>query len=109
MDDRLSRLESSVRDLDRRLRALEQAGAATAVLDEDARPARDVASISRDRSVELLSLVGRTFVALGGAYLLRALTDSATVLMTAGGRPADPGAVATVRTTVLAGSALALG
>ncbi len=102
MDDRLSRVESTVRELEHsladvhaRLAALEHQPAAlapdraaladrtppTAVAPADLAPPPLVA---RDDVISVLSLIGRTFVALGGAYLLRALTDSA-ILPQAGG------------------------
>ena len=98
MDDRLLRVESAVQDLvqsighlERRLAVMERAVAATGAADADisaspalpdrpgpsdlpARPAR-----ARDDLVTMLSFIGRTFVALGGAYLLRALTDAGVV------------------------------
>jgi hypothetical protein len=88
MDDRLSRVESTVRELEQaladvhaRLAALERhvpaadqwAAATTPSGPEEQIPPL----VARDDFVGVLSLIGRTFVALGGAYLLRALTDSA--------------------------------
>ena len=98
MDDRLLRVESAVQDLvqsighlERRLALMERAVAATGAADAEisaspalpdrpgpsdlpTRPAR-----ARDDLVTMLSFIGRTFVALGGAYLLRALTDAGVV------------------------------
>lgn len=95
MEDRLSRIETAIRDLeqvvgqlDRRLEAIERV---VAVADEREVPvtadrpnADDLAvsapaAFSRDSLVTVLSFIGRTFVALGGAYLLRALTDAAVI------------------------------
>jgi len=91
MDDRLRGVESTVRELEQSLRAVERRLAAveqalaiphTPPLPED--DAVAPAPRSAHDPVVILSYVGRTFVALGGAYLLRALTDSA-VLPQAGG------------------------
>ena len=89
MDDSLSRLESTVRRLEERLASLERergayvAGAPGAVEpptdEEEAAP-----RLARDEFVTILSYIGRTLVALGGAYLLRALTDSAILPQAAG-------------------------
>ena len=103
MDDRLARVESTVHDLERSLAAVEARLAAiegppapdgdrpvpaAAPAIASAAPAGDEAAappfVARDDLISVLSLVGRTFVALGGAYLLRALTDSA-ILPQAGG------------------------
>jgi hypothetical protein len=85
MDDRLSRLESrveallqTVADLQRRLTAVE-AGAAEGWLaaDSAAQQAARSAPQARASSAEAtppLSLVGRTLMVFGGAYLLRAFT-----------------------------------
>ncbi|MBI3402466.1 MAG: hypothetical protein HY048_13685 [Acidobacteria bacterium] len=93
MDDRLARAESAIRELEGSQRALEQriavlerersirasSAVEPAVIDDDSR-----SPIARDEFVTLLSFIGRTFVALGGAYLLRALTDSAILPQAAG-------------------------
>jgi hypothetical protein len=104
MDDDRRRIESLLRDLessiaaiDRRLTAVEGTLAAISrrpvALDLGDPPDRpglpDLLNLpaapavpdlpGRDDLVMLLSFVGRTFVALGGAYLLRALTDAAVV------------------------------
>ncbi len=90
MDDRQSRLESAIVQLtatvgalERRVAALETragevavpdgatAGAAAAHAVTLPRPAHDVVSI--------LSLVGRLLIVLGGAYLLRAMTEVGTI------------------------------
>jgi hypothetical protein len=100
MDDRLQRVESAVHDIrlaldriERRLDVIE--GAAGPVpgrpappglpemsgLPDPREPAHWPTLPVRDREdlISTLSFVGRTFVALGGAYLLRALTDAALV------------------------------
>ena len=104
MDDRLLRVESAVRELEQsighiehRLASIERAVAATGIADAnlsatpappalpdlpDLRGLPDLPAfpaLARDDLVTMLSFVGRTFVALGGAYLLRALTDAAVV------------------------------
>ena len=98
MDDRLLRVESAVQDLvqsighlERRLAVMERAVAATGAADADisaspALPGRPGPSDlpagparARDDLVTMLSFIGRTLVALGGAYLLRALTDAGVV------------------------------
>lgn len=101
MDERLTRVEAAVRELeqsvraiDRRLAAIESSLAAAgplgyrAALHVPALPPDDHTdhrhgAVTLPRSgpdiVTVLSFVGRTFVALGGAYLLRALTDSAVL------------------------------
>ena len=102
MDARLRRVESTVRGLEQsiarieqRLDALEGAVVAAGARDmpapaaqsghaaESAPPALPapaaLPALSRDDLVTTLSFVGRTFVALGGAFLLRALTDAAVV------------------------------
>ena len=104
MDDRLLRVESAVRELEQsighiehRLAVIERAVAATGMADAnlsatpappalpdlpDLRGLPDLPAfpaLARDDLVTMLSFVGRTFVALGGAYLLRALTDAAVV------------------------------
>ena len=101
MDDRLARVESTMREIERslasveaRLAALEgqpapiaAAGsphASTTIAASDMTEAAAPPLVARDDFIGILSLIGRTFVALGGAYLLRALTDSA-ILPQAGG------------------------
>ena len=94
MDDRLRRIESAVHDLqrsivriDRRLDAIERSTLPArpdlpdppTLLDLPAQPAVPALPALTEDPVTLLSFVGRTFVALGGAYLLRALTDAAIV------------------------------
>lgn len=89
MDDRLARVESAVGELrhaiagvEQRLAAVERAIAATSLAEatvevEPTAPARRL--VARDDLVTLLSFTGRTFVVLGGAYLLRALTDASLI------------------------------
>jgi hypothetical protein len=93
MADRLARIEATVRELEtafeaieRRVASLERQLAAAAQHDQAAGEPHASASddepavLSRASGgshdlVSVLSMVGRTCVALGGAYLLRALTD----------------------------------
>lgn len=83
MDERLSRIEARLRELDQRVRALEHNAPLgfVAVVDE---PAPALPLLRRDLAADFLTLTGRSLVALGGAYLLRALTD-AKILPVAGG------------------------
>jgi|SRR5579871_1600934 len=89
MDDRLLRLEAAVSDLRRRLDGLERRAAHAET------PARDV--ISADETLPLpipqlhasdaalvVAHIGRSLVVLGGAYLLRAITDANMVSHAAG-------------------------
>ncbi len=92
MDDRLAILEQRVRDLsgavvslERRLAALESRpaqgvgdGVSEAVAAPDV-PGAGTTQQSDITLVTVLSLVGRTCLVLGGAYLLRALTDAGTL------------------------------
>ncbi len=88
MEDRLASLERQVRDLsgavvslERRLADLEAGPAPTAPDGlPDAAPTAAAAHPASDITlVTVLSLVGRTCLVLGGAYLLRALTDAGTL------------------------------
>ena len=103
MDDRLRRIESAVRNLEQsighiehRLGIIERAIVAAGAPDLDAGvsvppappappalPAPPdlpaLSALAKDDLVTTLSFVGRTFVALGGAYLFRALTDAGAV------------------------------
>ena len=67
MDDRLSRIEASIRDLDRRLQALERGDrfAGAAALEEPDEPVAPL--VRRETATEAITLTGRTLVALGGA------------------------------------------
>jgi hypothetical protein len=99
MSDRLNALESaiedlraSVRKLETRIAELEGRTAATAAAEplrsEEAAAATPAASAAAVRGwrdpIALLSLVGRLFIVLGGAYLLRAMTDGGAVAPLAG-------------------------
>ena len=97
MEDRLALLEQQVRtltgtvaSLERRLAAMESATAEGAgdglslAASPSASAAQELAGVAAgSRSditvVTVLSLVGRTCLVLGGAYLLRALTDAGTL------------------------------
>ena len=91
MDDRLVTLERKVSELSGAVTALERriaqlesrpAAAGTAAVDEQPSPeAGDAADgdASDFSLVAGLSLLGRTCLILGGAYVLRALTDSGTL------------------------------
>ena len=99
MSDRLNALESAIGDLRSSVQQLEARIAeletrASSVRDGDTRSAEaaagDPESVAapgprhwRDPIV-MLSLVGRLFIVLGGAYLLRAMTDAGTVVPAAG-------------------------
>ncbi len=95
MDDRLSRLESKVADLtsvidklERRLNVLEARGTAGAVeggaVTDSLREAVEGLSPSRPDLVGVLALIGRLFIVLGGAFLLRALTESGRLVPAVG-------------------------
>ncbi len=87
MDDRLSRLESRVEqlahalaDLDDRLSAVEQATHPGVTISRPATSPTEPSAVppapgESDFAVAL-SLIGRTLLALGGAYLLRAITEA---------------------------------
>ncbi len=81
MDDRVARLDAAVavltdhvRTLELRLVALEWNGAAKGA--ESPPPVSTASGVEHVPVQQWLALVGRTLVVLGGAYLLRALTDS---------------------------------
>jgi hypothetical protein len=83
-NDRLSNLESRVEELSQRLSGLERRVSA---LDrkEVAAPAPSVAAPAPESEFgAVFSLVGRTLLALGGAYLLRALTEAGVLPQIAG-------------------------
>src|ERR1017187_6608178 len=101
MDNSLRGVESAVRELQESLRAIEQRlaliehalaaaghiGAFDTIPPAAAPPSDDTVPHAPRYAhdlVTVLSYVGRTFVALGGAYLLRALTDSAVLPQPAG-------------------------
>ncbi len=91
MNDRLSRLEGQLDALTRELASLHErvrvlegrvepadetvtaSALAVAEAEPGARPSRE------SDTTAVVSLIGRTLVVLGGAYLLRALTDSGTI------------------------------
>ena len=87
-----SDLVRSIGDIERRLAVIERAVAASGIGDAERMPLLpdllpfppllplpSFPLLARDDLVTMLSFIGRTFVALGGAYLLRALTDAAVV------------------------------
>jgi hypothetical protein len=80
IEARLGLIEQALDDVRRRIDALESRGASHADTAEGAPAAAQaplpLAQASRPDVSSLVSLVGRTFVVLGGAYLLRALTES---------------------------------
>ncbi len=99
MDDRLSALESTIDELRASVRRLEERltlfeGRAIAGPDADAHPGPAIAEAPSPAShpagrdwrdpIAILSLLGRLFIVLGGAYFLRAMTDSGTVPPVAG-------------------------
>ena len=101
MDNSLRGVESAVRELQESQRAIERrialiehalaaaghTGAVDTIPPAAARPSDDTVPHAPRYAhdlVTVLSYVGRTFVALGGAYLLRALTDSAVLPQPAG-------------------------
>jgi hypothetical protein len=91
MDDRLEALEQKVSELtgtvaalERRLAAVEAQGPAAARSAAVVRPADEDLDLgdlapAEVTVVAVLSLIGRTCLVLGGAYLLRALTDAGTL------------------------------
>lgn len=84
MEDRLREIEARLRDLDagladvvRRLDQLEASGSAAAPRPQATRAGPSVPTTAPSvGSFDVLSLIGRTLIVLGGAFLLRALTDS---------------------------------
>jgi hypothetical protein len=86
MSDRISRFEARLADIDgalaeihRRVDALEARQAHPATTAAETAPPVQEPAAPATRTFELSSIVallGRTFVVLGGAFLLRALTDS---------------------------------
>ena len=91
MDERVARLEALVADLRERVADLETRvapgdHAATFVRHHETShdPLTAVAEIGAGSGQQWLALVGRTLVVLGGAYLLRAITESHVVAPQAG-------------------------
>lgn len=83
MDDRVARLESTVAflrdhvaDLEQRLASVESRAGIAPVAEDVASPLHTVAELRESTVQQWLGLIGRTLVVLGGAYLLRALTES---------------------------------
>jgi hypothetical protein len=82
IEERLQRVERAIATLDRRIAALERgepigADAEGATRSEPvAAPAAPAATSELSDLTVLLSLVGRTFMVFGGAFLLRALTHA---------------------------------
>ena len=81
MSDRLDSIEGAVRELERRLAAFEARLAAVehgAAIDGALEPPEPVRSsiVGGGDVAALLAYGGRSFVALGGAFLLRAVTDA---------------------------------
>lgn len=94
LDARLRMLDETLARLDRRVRELERSAVPTAssspgqkaALEEDAEvagPAR-VTARATPGSQTLLSLTGRTFLVLAGAFLLRALTEAGVLALVPG-------------------------
>ncbi len=75
--DRLREIESALASIERRLRTLEGADVPTPVVQ---RPA----SLNSVPVGDIASLLGRTFLVVGGAYFLRALTESGRIPLMAG-------------------------
>jgi hypothetical protein len=79
LDQRLGAIDRALVDVHRRLDAIE-AGALRPAPGRGevamVEPPLAVRSVGRPELTSVVSLVGRTFVVLGGAYLLRALTES---------------------------------
>jgi hypothetical protein len=87
MEDRLSSVEAQLRDIERSLAAFDRR---LSILEHERPPtvtapsavveaATMTGSLAREQFTATITFVGRTFIALGGAYLLRALTDSGIV------------------------------
>jgi hypothetical protein len=77
IDDRIARLESALGDLEQRLARLEGRAGGEAGTGISGAPADTSAPEIRESTVQQwMGLAGRTLLVLGGAYLLRALTES---------------------------------
>ena len=83
IDARLDALEAQVARLEQRLARLEGRAAPAGVPDgtatRAAQPAPPAAHAAEWGPARLISLGGRTLIAIGGAYLLRALTEAGTL------------------------------
>jgi hypothetical protein len=82
-------LARSVEELERRVAALEQTLAVSGAgvpesVQPHAAPIGELASLAEHSTVTTLALIGRTLMALGGAYLLRALTEGGVLPVSAG-------------------------
>jgi hypothetical protein len=88
MDDRLLRIEAAIKDLERTLGAVERRLAALesarAIEPDDERVEPNPLRVGRLELAQTVSYVGRSLVALGGAFLLRAITDANVVPHAAG-------------------------
>lgn len=89
---RLQRLEGELADVVRRLQALEQVQQVQQVQPvQEVLPVQEIPQVPQVQQVQpttditgMATLLGRTFVVFGGAYLLRALTESGRLPPTAG-------------------------
>ncbi len=89
IEARVAALERGMRGLEAHLAAIEQPPLSSVNAQRsDVSVERSELSLATQPGVfdpvALLTLVGRTFVVLGGAYLLRALTESGTLPVTVG-------------------------
>ena len=90
MDDRLARLEATVTDLQRQVAALERrlaGGERThpdAAAPDEGLPDLALPHVRPADAALVLAYIGRSFVALGGAFLLRAITEAHIVPYAAG-------------------------
>ena len=85
MSDRLSEIEERLQRVEDAVRALAHAPVAGVHASEPADPAAALVSTDvRLDSTTLLTMSGRTVMVLGGAYALRALTESGRLPATAG-------------------------
>lgn len=85
MEARLARLSGVVDALQDRVAALEQQAGPVTAPSEAGAPAPEIRpDAGRPDLVAVLSLVGRSFIVLGGGFLLRALTDAGTLPPVAG-------------------------
>jgi hypothetical protein len=91
MSDRVSRVEARLRQLEEtvallssRLAVLEGGARPSDASATPAFPSSDLTPAPHPDAVGVLSLIGRTFIVFGGAYLLRALTESGYLPTSAG-------------------------